>query len=66
MIIILLMVTLLELALAYIRSFMYISHTDMHTYTSTGTVMSKTYGIAKKATAIAVKVLDSEGVGKTR
>lgn len=30
-------------------------------YTYTGTVMSKTYGVAKKARAVAVRVLDSEG-----
>ena len=29
----------------------------------TGTVMSNTYGLAKKATAIAVRVLDENGSG---
>ena len=30
-----------------------------------GTVMSNTYGLAKKATAIAVRVLDQNGSGTT-
>lgn len=30
-----------------------------------GTVMGKTYGVAKEATAIAVKVLDGQGIGST-
>ena len=64
----------LELTLTHLCMYMYTCHTHTHTHTHTlkhrlshtGIVMSKTYGIAKKATATAVKVLNDEGSGKEK
>ena len=43
----------------------YVINTCSMTPPPKGTVMSNTYGLAKKATAIAVRVLDANGSGTT-
>ena len=38
---------------------------DVLSCSNSGTLIGKTYGIAKKATAVAVKILDATGTGTT-
>ena len=48
-----------------ILMFIFTDSLDLLFCSNSGTLIGKTYGIAKKATAVAVKILDATGTGTT-